>query len=163
MKKIKIALMLILLVVTSGCGVGLYSNNYQTENGKTGEFGLALIPKQVSAVEHAHADLIRSQAKMNIAMAEAVRSGQSGSIYKNIIIGVITNDLPDETIIVSHPEMSQKITIPPGGFSYLYVEQIPQNLYVRGTKGGHRLLQTFKNRKPYNGLITEFGVRVVLL
>lgn len=161
MKKQNIFIMFVLLISLNACGAGIYNNNYKTENGQTGERGFALIPKQVSPVELAHADLIRSQTEMNKAMAEAIKQGKSGTFNKKIITGIIINELTNETIIVSHPEMNQKIIVPPGESSFMYVEQIPNNLFVRDSKGRHRILQTFASKKKYNGQAIEFGIRII--
>lgn len=163
MKKYTVSILFVLFII-SGCGVANYQVGYEDANSYKEEKGISLFPNQESAISLARAEEIRSQAEINRAIANTIKSGEANgkaNFSGSNFVGVIVNDSREKTIIVNHPNQKQKFVIEPGDFVFIFSPVIPT--YVYGGYYGEKDLKSYRIfpcTNYYNGVKVDFGARI---
>lgn len=162
MKKYTVSILFVLFIF-SGCAIGLgqHQDGFETPTGyrshKVAYFGQQY---HETAISLAQAEKILSQARLNDAFAESIKSG-SQEFYSNGFRGIIINENREKRIILNDPYQSQEHELEPRQSISILCPKIPS--YIKGIREGSNDLVSFKmflGPIIYDGVRYDFGARI---
>jgi hypothetical protein len=161
MRYFNVFLLIVVFLFSSGCAGYRVANLEETENGiKHRDTNISILEPSVYPTDMARAKEILSQAEINKAMAEQIRSGQSANIIGGYT-GVVINESVRETFYFNHPTRSTTISIPPGGKCvFIKSTKIPDRISGRFASDDEiDRFRIYKEAGTYNGVKVDYGTR----
>lgn len=142
------------MMIIAGCGGHRSAHLEQTESGiKHRDTNVSILQPSISPKE-------MSKAKLNMALAEQIKQGETAN-FAGKYTGVIVNQDRTQTFFFHHPSRNQLVEIYPGEFVAIKATSIPS--YIHGRFEGEDewgRYRIYKKQKIYNGIDTDFGARV---
>jgi hypothetical protein len=157
MKKILLPSLLFVLLTLSGCTTGYKYASFEPGNDGTMRYHSAnttLFSESPSPVHMANAYAIKKTADQRAELLKS-RSLSSGEARD---VGVIINDA-DCTLTLLHPESSERIKIPSGGFVFVNTTYTPEILHFRWSSKSDKKTPIIK-KGVYNGVKYDWMYRI---
>ena len=156
-----LSFLLAVVFLTNGCAGYRNAHLRETADGiKHSDTNISILEPSVYPAEMARAKEILSQAEINKAMAEQIKSGQAAQ-FAGRYTGVIVNQDIKRRFHFQHPNRSSILQIDPGGYRAIRTGDIPR--YIHGWFDGEEesdRYRIYEKKKNYNGIETDFGARV---
>jgi hypothetical protein len=164
MKKLNLfVVMAIVVFLFTGCA-GVRKATVETdETGNIKQWNdsnYSVLQPSVSPTEIGRANVLNSKADLNRALAVQVASGNAAEVAGSYI-GIIVNQDRRYVVHVQHPSQSDIIAIEPGDYAVLRTTDIPDYIYA-AYYDDKKFVRTkvYKKTKVYNGIKSDFGVRL---
>src|SRR6056297_1934169 len=133
MKKKNIVLLVVLVLLLSmGCAGHRQAELEVDETGnieKWSDKNHSLLQPSMTPTELGRADVLRSKADLNRALATQISQGKTGEVAGSYV-GLIINSDRDETLYLRHPNLDDIYPIKPGGSKFIVTNNVPEFLLI---------------------------------